>query len=49
MRQSEQNTNVTQMNSLDTPLGTVQKQTKVQKELQQPFIVLGGKNVQDIG
>lgn len=39
-RQKIQQANVTQMDSLDTPLGTLSKQNKVQSEMQQPFIVL---------
>jgi U4/U6.U5 tri-snRNP-associated protein 1 len=38
-----------QMNSADTPLGTLQKQLKKQEQLQSPFIILSGSNRSDLG
>jgi len=38
-----------QMNSFDTPLGTLQKQLKKQEQLQSPFIILSGSNRSDLG
>jgi hypothetical protein len=49
MRQADQKQHMTQMNSLDTPLGTLSKQTETQERMQQPYIVLSGKNAADVG
>ena len=49
MRQADQKQKQTQMNSLDTPLGTLSKQTETQARLQQPYIVLTGKNAAEVG
>lgn len=36
-----------QMNSTDTPLGTMEKQRKKQETMQTPFLVLTGSNRSD--
>lgn len=49
MLQREKKELLKQMNSSDTPLGTLSKQLKKQEQLQTPYLVLSGTGRSDHG
>ena len=48
MNKMDQKEMMKQMNSSDTPLGTLSKQLKKQEQLQTPYLVLSGNNSQSV-
>lgn len=44
MRQQDKKERLKKMNSSDTPLGTLDKQRKKTEQLQTPYLILSGKD-----